>query len=378
MASTEQLELRGGRHVTRCAVLRCHHGAVLADLLLVIHVLLREAVGLLVQEQGGNGVRREWEAAELLTQASQAILLVQHPGPLGVGQGGCGAVRHFKVEWRPRAVIEPVLRIAQLDRCMRGTQRPAQIELGRIRLRAGPHHANEVTATAANDPIIEPLVKILVIDVGGSHVKVLATNRRTPLKLPSGPKLTPQAMVAEVLEATAGWKYDAVSIGYPGPVANNQPTAEPVNLGKGWVRFDFKRAFKLPVRMVNDAAMQALGSYEGGRMLFLALGTGLGMTLVRDGVVVPLEVAHLPYHKGKSYEDFVGERGLKRLGVERWKEHVTEVVALLLPALTSDYAVLGGGNVRLFEKLPPNCRRGTNLNAFRGGYLLWKKQTHLT
>ena len=221
-------------------------------------------------------------------------------------------------------------------------------------------------------------MKILVIDVGGSHVKLLATNRRTPLKLPSGPKLTPKAMVAAVLEATADWKYDAVSIGYPGPVSNNQPTAEPVNLGKGWVRFDYKRAFKLPVRIVNDAAMQALGSYDGGRMLFLALGTGLGATLVRDGVVVPLEVAHLPYHKGKSYEEYVGERGLKRLGVERWKEHVAEVVALLLPALTSEYAVLGGGNVRLFEQLPPNCRRGTNLNAFRGGYLLWKKQTHLT
>jgi polyphosphate glucokinase len=221
-------------------------------------------------------------------------------------------------------------------------------------------------------------VKILVIDVGGSHVKLLATNRRTPLKLPSGPKLTPKAMVTAVLEATANWKYDMVSIGYPGPVANNQPTAEPVNLGKGWVRFDYKRAFKLPVRMVNDAAMQALGSYDGGRMLFLALGTGLGITLVRDGVVVPLEVAHLPYQKGKSYEDYVGERGLKRLGVERWTEHVTEVVGLLLAALTSEYAVLGGGNVRLLDKLPPNCRRGTNLNAFRGGYLLWKKQTHLT
>jgi polyphosphate glucokinase len=221
-------------------------------------------------------------------------------------------------------------------------------------------------------------VKILVIDIGGSHVKLLATNRRTPLKLPSGPGLTPKAMVTAVLEATADWSYDMVSIGYPGPVASNQPTAEPVNLGKGWVRFDFKRAFKLPVRMVNDAAMQALGSYDGGRMLFLALGTGLGITLVRDGVIVPLEVAHLPYYKGKSYEDFIGERGLKRLGVKRWTEHLTAVVALLLPALTSEYAVLGGGNVRHLENLPPNCRRGTNLNAFRGGYLLWKKQTHLT
>ena len=234
------------------------------------------------------------------------------------------------------------------------------------------------TAAVANDHTIEPLVKILVIDVGGSHVKLLATNKRTPLKLKSGPSLTPKAMVAAVLEATADWKYDVVSIGYPGPVADNRPTGEPVNLGKGWVRFDYERAFNLPVRMVNDAAMQALGSYDGGRMLFLALGTGLGATLVRNGVVVPLEVAHLPYQKGKSYEDYIGERGLKRLGVERWTEHLTEVVALLLAALTSDYAVLGGGNVRLLEKLPPKCRRGTNLNAFRGGYQLWKKQTHLT
>ena len=221
-------------------------------------------------------------------------------------------------------------------------------------------------------------MKILVIDIGGSHVKMLATGRRTPLKLPSGPELTPKMMVAGVLEATADWRYDMVSIGYPGPVAENQPTAEPVNLGPGWVDFDFAAAFKLPVRMVNDAAMQALGSYDGGRMLFLALGTGLGITLVRDGVVVPLEVAHLPYRKGKSYEDYIGERGLKRLGVKRWTEHVTVVAEMLLAALTSEYAVLGGGNVRLLEELPPNCRRGTNLNAFRGGYLLWQKRARLT
>ena len=233
-------------------------------------------------------------------------------------------------------------------------------------------------ATLVTDQTFEPLVKILVIDIGGSHVKLLATNRRTPLKLPSGPNLTPKAMVAAVLEATADWKYDVVSIGYPGPVAKNRPTAEPINLGNGWVRFDYERAFQLPVRMVNDAAMQALGSYDGGRMLFLALGTGLGVTLVREGVVVPLEAGHLPYKKGKSYEDYVGERGLKRIGLERWTESVTEVVGLLLAALTSEYAVLGGGNVRLLEKLPPKCRRGTNLNAFRGGYQLWKKDTHLT
>lgn len=221
-------------------------------------------------------------------------------------------------------------------------------------------------------------MKILVIDVGGSHVKMLATGKRTPVKIPSGPELTPATMVAEVLKATEDWKYDRVSIGFPGPVADNLPTAEPVNLGPGWVGFDYEAAFKLPVRMVNDAAMQALGSYDGGRMLFMALGTGLGITLVRDGVVVPLEVAHLPYRKGRSYEDYIGERGLKRLGVKRWKQHLETVVELLLAALTSEYAVLGGGNVRLLEELPPNTRRGTNMNAFRGGYLLWQKRARLT
>lgn len=207
---------------------------------------------------------------------------------------------------------------------------------------------------------------------------MLATGKRTPVKIPSGPELTPATMVAEVLKATEDWKYDRVSIGFPGPVADNLPTAEPVNLGPGWVGFDYEAAFKLPVRMVNDAAMQALGSYDGGRMLFMALGTGLGITLVRDGVVVPLEVAHLPYRKGRSYEDYIGERGLKRLGVKRWKQHLETVVELLLAALTSEYAVLGGGNVRLLEELPPNTRRGTNMNAFRGGYLLWQKRARLT
>jgi polyphosphate glucokinase len=221
-------------------------------------------------------------------------------------------------------------------------------------------------------------VKILVIDIGGSHVKLLATGKRTPLKLPSGPELTPQSMVTEVLAATTDWQFEAVSIGYPGPVAGNHPTAEPVNLGGGWVPFDYEKAFKRPVKIVNDAAMQALGSYDGGRMLFMGLGTGLGITLVRDGVAVPLEVAHLPYRKGKSYEDFLGERGLKRLGVTKWRRHVEEVVALFLAALTSEYVVLGGGNVRLLEELPPNSRRGSNLNAFRGGYRMWQKRARLT
>ena len=229
-----------------------------------------------------------------------------------------------------------------------------------------------------DDPLSPADVKILVIDIGGSHVKLLATGKRTPLKLPSGPDLTPQAMVNEVLTATADWTFEAVSIGYPGPVAENRPLAEPVNLGHGWVRFDYAAAFKRPVKIVNDAAMQALGSYDGGRMLFMGLGTGLGMTLVRDGIAVPLEVAHLPYRKGRSYEDYLGDKGLKRLGVEKWRRHVGEVVALFLAALTSEYVVLGGGNVRLLEELPPNARRGSNRNAFRGGYRMWQKRARLT
>ena len=228
-----------------------------------------------------------------------------------------------------------------------------------------------------DDPLSPADVKILVIDIGGSHVKLLATGKRTPLKLPSGPDLTPQAMVNEVLTAAADWTFEAVSIGYPGPVAENRPLAEPVNLGHGWVRFDYAAAFKRPVKIVNDAAMQALGSYDGGRMLFMGLGTGLGMTLVRDGIAVPLEVAHLPYRKGRSYEDYLGDKGLKRLGVEKWRRHVGAVVALFLAALTSEYVVLGGGNVRLLEELPPNARRGSNRNAFRGGYRMWQKRARL-
>lgn len=214
-------------------------------------------------------------------------------------------------------------------------------------------------------------VKILVIDIGGSHVKLLATGQRTPTKVPSGPRLTPRQMVNEVREATAEWEFDAVSIGYPGPVARNKPTKEPVNLGDGWTRFNYERAFGCPVRMINDAAMQALGSYSGRTMLFLGLGTGLGNTLVIDGVVVPLELAHLPYEGGKTYEEVIGEAGLKRLGKRKWRRHVHKIVALLAAATNADYTVIGGGNVRFLEELPPNVRRGSNANAFRGGFRLW-------
>ena len=219
-------------------------------------------------------------------------------------------------------------------------------------------------------------MKTLVIDIGGSHVKLLATGRRTPVKVPSGPELTPQGMVSAVLDATKEWSYEAVSIGYPGPVAGNQPVREPVNLGRGWVDFDYSTAMGRPVRMINDAAMQALGSYDGGIMLFLGLGTGLGCALVRDEVVIPLELAHLPYRKDKSYEEYVGQAGLDRMGEEKWKRHVGVVVELFMAAVNAEYAVLGGGNVRHFDELPPNCRRGSNLHAFRGGYRLWQKRAH--
>lgn len=220
-------------------------------------------------------------------------------------------------------------------------------------------------------------MKVLVIDIGGSHVKLLSTGRRKPVKLPSGGDLTPREMVRAVKAATTDWSYDAVSIGYPGPVVQNRPSREPVNLGDGWVRYNYERAFGVPVRIINDAAMQALGSYEGGRMLFLGLGTGLGNALVRDGMVIPLEMAHLPYLDG-TYEDYLGEAGMKRLGPKKWLKHLENVLELFLAALVADYAVLGGGNVRFVEDLPPNTRRGSNLHAFRGGFRLWTKGVSLS
>ena len=212
---------------------------------------------------------------------------------------------------------------------------------------------------------------VLVIDIGGSNVKLFATGRAGRVKIPSGPALTPRQMVADVRATTAGWQYDVVTIGYPGPVVRGRIAREPYNLGAGWTRYDFARAFGRPVRLINDAAMQALGSYRGRSMLFLGLGTGLGTTLVRGGVVVPLEVAHLPYRDGRTFEDFIGDAGLRRLGKRRWRRHVGIVVDLMLHALVADYAVLGGGNVRLLDELPPHSRRGNNAHAFRGGERLW-------
>ena len=214
---------------------------------------------------------------------------------------------------------------------------------------------------------------VLVLDIGGTHVKLLASGRRVPVQLESGPRLTPQRLVANVRAATAGWRYDAISIGYPGPVVRGRPVAEPHNLARGWRRFDFARAFGCPVRIVNDAAMQALGSYDGGRMLFLGLGTGLGTALVDDGVLLPLELAHLPFRDGLTYEDHVGIRGLERFGLARWRKHVAEVAELLRVALVADHVVLGGGNVHKLARLPAHCRRGDNRNAFRGGFRLWAR-----
>ena len=217
-------------------------------------------------------------------------------------------------------------------------------------------------------------MQILVIDVGGTHVKVVATGRHPRVKLVSGPRLTPKQMVATIAAATAGWRYDAVSIGYPGPVLNGRPAREPYNLGGGWVGFDFKKAFGRPVKIINDAAMQALGSYEGGQMLFLGLGTGLGSALVSHrGDVIPMELAHLPYKDGGSYEDYIGLAGLERLGKKKWRRHVQIIIALLKAALLADYVVIGGGNARLIEETPPGARIGDNANAFRGGFRLWRK-----
>jgi predicted NBD/HSP70 family sugar kinase len=219
-------------------------------------------------------------------------------------------------------------------------------------------------------------MNVLVIDVGGNNVKVIATGRKRPIRIPSGPKMTAAGMASAVKKATADWKYEAVSIGFPGPVRNDRPSAEPVNLGPGWVRFDYKKAFGRPLRLVNDAALQALGSYHGGRMLFLGLGTGLGSALVADGILEPLELAHLPYRKNRSYEDYLGHRGLKRQGRRKWTEHVARVVELLKHGLQVDYVVLGGGEARKLKKVPRGARLGRNSNAFLGGYRLWEDPTN--
>jgi polyphosphate glucokinase len=216
-------------------------------------------------------------------------------------------------------------------------------------------------------------MNVLAIDIGGTHVKILATGQKERREFESGPKLTPKMMVAGVKKFARDWKYDVVSIGYPGPVLRNRPVAEPHNLAKGWVGFNFEAAFKCPVRVINDAAMQALGSYKRGKLLFLGLGTGLGTTLIVDGIVEPMELAHLPYKKG-TYEDYLGIRGLKKNGKRKWRRHVVDVVERLRAALEVDDVVLGGGNVKKLKALPKGCRAGNNANAFLGGFRLWDKK----
>jgi polyphosphate glucokinase len=218
-------------------------------------------------------------------------------------------------------------------------------------------------------------MKVLVVDVGGTHVKVMATGLPEERKVDSGPTMRPDEMVVAVKALTADWEYEVVSLGYPGPVVHDAPFKEPVNLGPGWVGFDYAAAFGRPVKIVNDAAMQALGSYDGGRMLFLGLGTGLGSAMVVNGSVAPMELAHLPYKKKRDYEGYVGLVGLKRMGKKKWRREVTIVIAELSAALVPDYVVLGGGNAKLVRELPPNVRLGDNMNAFAGGFRLWEDET---
>jgi len=215
-------------------------------------------------------------------------------------------------------------------------------------------------------------IKVLVLDIGGTHVKLAVTGKREHRKFISGPNLTPALLLSGVHEHADGWNYDAISIGYPGPVWHHRPLTDPMNLGIGWVGFDFSAAFKRPVKIINDAAMQALGSYRSGRMLFLGLGTGLGSAMIMDGVLEPMELGHLPYQRA-TFEDYIGIRGLKKYGKEKWKKFVMDVVKRLAAALEPDDIVLGGGNVHNLKALPPGCRRGDNDNAFLGGFRLWPK-----
>jgi len=215
---------------------------------------------------------------------------------------------------------------------------------------------------------------VLAIDVGGTHVKVMTSKDRIRRKFASGPRLSARAMVKKVKELTSDWSYDVVSVGYPGPVTQNRPVVEPHNLGKGWAGFDFHKAFRRPTRVINDALMQALGSYQGGRMLFLGLGTGLGAAMIIEGVLEPMEIAHLLYKNGKSFEHYAGAAGLKRLGKKQWRRAVKDIIDRLTAALQPDYVVLGGGNATEVGRLPKHVRLGDNANAFEGGFRLWQSR----
>lgn len=213
----------------------------------------------------------------------------------------------------------------------------------------------------------------LAIDIGGTHVKIRIPGELAKREFESGPTLTPKQMVDGVKKLSVGWKFDSISIGLPAPIRNNKPVKNPANLGPGWMDFDYDADFGVPVKIINDAAMQAVGSYKAGRMLFLGLGTGLGSCLIVDHSIVPLELAHMPYRKGKTFEDFVGLRGLKKLGKKRWRKQVSDVCDILYAALLPDEIVIGGGNVKNLKELPDHCRAGDNANAFEGGFRLWQK-----
>jgi polyphosphate glucokinase len=215
--------------------------------------------------------------------------------------------------------------------------------------------------------------RILVVDVGGTHVKFEASGQRQRREFDSGPRMSARKMVSELKRLTKDWDYDVLSIGYPGLVMRDRVVAEPHNLGSGWAGFDFQKAFRRPVKLVNDAVMQALGSYEGGRMLFLGLGTGLGSAMIIDDAIEPMELAHLPYRKGKTFEQYAGAAGLRRLGIRKWRKHVLDIIARLSAALEPEYVVLGGGNADKIGKLPRGVRLGSNDNAIKGGYKLWRE-----
>jgi len=220
-------------------------------------------------------------------------------------------------------------------------------------------------------------MNVLAVDVGGTHVKILATGQKEEREFVSGPELTAEQMVAGVKKLAQGWNYDAVAIGYPGPVLRNRPVAEPHNLGPGWIGFDYEGAFGCPTKLINDAAMQALGDYKRGKLLFLGLGTGLGTAMIVDGIVEPMELGHLPYKKA-TYEDYVGLRGLKRFGKKKWRRHVADVVERLRAALEPDDVVIGGGNAKKLAEPPPGCRLGENSKAFLGGFRLWQQAAEST
>lgn len=215
-------------------------------------------------------------------------------------------------------------------------------------------------------------MRILVIDIGGTNVKVASTDTLVPIKIPSGTAMTAESMSEQVLAATKGWRYDRISVGFPGPVVHHRPIAEPHNMGAGWVDFDYEKAFGKPLRFINDAAMQALGGYKRGRMLFLGTGTGLGSAMVLDGVVVPLELAHLPYKKGRTYEEYIGVEGLEQRGKKKWRKSVLDITERLKAAMVCDCVLLGGGNAKLMKNLPAHVVVGANSNAILGGFRLWE------